>query len=69
MSAIQVSMKAHDSAPASQDPELQLLIPANDVAEPEISIVIPALNEELTIGDFVDWCHEGFARAGVRARS
>jgi glycosyltransferase involved in cell wall biosynthesis len=33
--------------------------------EPELSIVIPALNEELTITDFVQWCHEGLAAAGV----
>ena len=48
-----------------QDPEVQLLLPAGDVAEPELSIVIPALNEELTIGDFVAWCHEGMRKAGV----
>jgi len=48
------------------DPEIELLIPANDVADPEVSIVIPALNEELTIKDFVAWCHEGLAAAGVR---
>jgi glycosyltransferase involved in cell wall biosynthesis len=33
---------------------------------PEVSIVVPCLNEELTIGEFVDWCHEGLAAAGVR---
>ncbi len=31
----------------------------------EVSIVIPCLNEELTVGQFVDWCHEGLAAAGV----
>ena len=36
-----------------------------DVAEPELSIVIPALNEELTIADFVAWCHDGMKAAGV----
>jgi len=46
--------------------DLQLLVPANDVVEPELSIVIPALNEELTIGQFVDWCMEGLQRAGVK---
>jgi glycosyltransferase involved in cell wall biosynthesis len=30
-----------------------------------LSIVVPCLNEEITIGEFVDWCHEGLARAGV----
>jgi glycosyltransferase involved in cell wall biosynthesis len=33
---------------------------------PEVSIVVPCLNEELTIGEFVDWCHEGLAAADVR---
>jgi glycosyltransferase involved in cell wall biosynthesis len=28
--------------------------------------VVPCLNEELTIGEFVDWCHEGLAAADVR---
>jgi glycosyltransferase involved in cell wall biosynthesis len=49
-----------------EDPELELLVPQGDVAEPELSIVIPALNERLTIGDFVDWCKEGLQQAGVR---
>jgi glycosyltransferase involved in cell wall biosynthesis len=31
----------------------------------ELSIVIPAMNEEVTIGEFVDWCREGLAKAGV----
>jgi glycosyltransferase involved in cell wall biosynthesis len=33
---------------------------------PEVSIVVPCLNEELTVGEFVDWCHEGLAAANVR---
>lgn len=40
-------------------------LPENDVIEPQLSIVIPAMNEELTIGDFVDWCQEGLRDAGV----
>ena len=47
------------------DPDVELLLPDRDVAEPELSIVIPALNEELTIADFVAWCHEGLEAAGV----
>ncbi len=31
----------------------------------EVSIVVPCLNEELTVGEFVDWCTEGLAAAGV----
>ena len=54
------------SVSGAEDSELRLLVPANDIAEPELSIVIPALNEELTIGQFVDWCQEGLRRAQVR---
>jgi glycosyltransferase involved in cell wall biosynthesis len=46
--------------------EPELLIPEDDVAEPELSIVIPALDEELTIGTFVAWCRQGLADAGIR---
>jgi glycosyltransferase involved in cell wall biosynthesis len=31
----------------------------------QLSIVVPALNEEITVGEFVDWCKEGLKRAGV----
>ena len=41
------------------------LVPDDDVSRPEVSIVIPALNEELTVGDFVEWCKAGLASAGV----
>lgn len=44
----------------------ELLIPDNDFSDPEMSIVIPALNERLTIRDFVAWCIEGLADAGIR---
>ena len=49
------------------DPFVQLLVPEHEISdgEPELSIVIPALNEELTVGDFVEWCREGLAAAGV----
>src|SRR5919198_4889812 len=45
--------------------EIELLLPERDVAQPELSIVIPALDEGLTIADFVRWCHEGMEAAGV----
>ncbi len=48
------------------DAEAQLLIPTDDVAEPEVSIVIPAMNEEPVIGEFIDWCLEGIEKAGAR---
>jgi glycosyltransferase involved in cell wall biosynthesis len=43
--------------------ELHLAEPT--VAAVEVSLVVPCLNEELTIGEFVDWCLEGLAKAGV----
>lgn len=48
------------------DSECELLIPDEDLDAPEFSIVIPALNEELTISEFVHWCKQGLAEAGVR---
>ena len=52
--------------PPAADPELKMLLPENDEPEPEVSIVIPALNEEITIAEFVAWCHEGLAKAGIK---
>jgi glycosyltransferase involved in cell wall biosynthesis len=46
--------------------DVELLIPAADVADPEVTILVPALNEELTIGRFVDWCRQGIAASGAR---
>src|SRR3989475_6999735 len=46
--------------------DVELFVPKDDVADPELSIVIPALNEELTIGRFVDWCRQGLREANVR---
>ncbi|HLM86999.1 MAG TPA: glycosyltransferase [Solirubrobacteraceae bacterium] len=45
--------------------EAQLLDPEVERGPVEVSIVVPCLNEELTIGEFVDWCYEGLAAAGV----
>ncbi len=46
--------------------DIHLLIPTADVADPEITILVPALNEELTIGLFVEWCRQGIAASGAR---
>jgi glycosyltransferase involved in cell wall biosynthesis len=51
----------------SFDPELELLVPVDDVKDPEFSIVVPALNEELTVPTFIAWCQEGMRRAGMSA--
>ena len=45
-----------------------LLPPGSDLGPVEVSIVVPALNEELTAGEFVDWCKEGLDRARVRGQ-
>jgi glycosyltransferase involved in cell wall biosynthesis len=47
------------------DPEIALLVPDEDTSDPEVSIVVPALNEEITVSEFVAWCKEGLADAGV----
>ena len=45
----------------------ELFIPINDrtALNPEVSIVVPALNENITIGEFVDWCWEGLEKEGI----
>lgn len=48
------------------DPDVVLLVPEDDEPDPEVSVVVPAVNEELTISDFVAWCHEGLRDAGVK---
>jgi glycosyltransferase involved in cell wall biosynthesis len=50
---------------ASSD-EIHMLTPATDVSDPEVTILVPALNEELTIGRFVEWCRQGIAASGAR---
>ena len=37
-------------------------------SEALVMIVVPASNEELTIGEFVDWCWEGLKKAGVEGK-
>jgi len=61
-----VPADANSTSPTARDPELNLLLPTADVAEPELSIVIPSLNEERTMEEFVAWCREGMAKANVR---
>jgi len=53
--------------PVAGDGDACLLLPEGDIDSPEVSIVIPAMNEEPVIAEFMDWCHEGIAKAGVRA--
>src|SRR5437762_5364631 len=49
--------------------EIEHLVPADVRAGPvDVSIVVPSLNEEITVGELVDWCKEGLERAGVRGQ-
>ena len=39
---------------------IEHLLPRNaTLDEVELSIVIPAMNEEITVGEFIEWCKEG----------
>ena len=48
------------------DSDIELFVPENDVADPEVTIVIPAVDEEITIAQLVQWCREGLAAAGAQ---
>ncbi|MGA9112880.1 MAG: glycosyltransferase family 2 protein [Candidatus Dormiibacterota bacterium] len=45
--------------------QIEMLVPDCDTVDPELSIVIPACDEALTVGDFVDWCLDGIGKSGV----
>ncbi|HEY8778311.1 MAG TPA: glycosyltransferase family 2 protein [Solirubrobacterales bacterium] len=65
MGRVSPVVSAVREASAGQADDVRLMVPSDDVADPELSIVIPALDEELTIGEFVEWCREGLRKAGV----
>ena len=46
--------------------DCDLLVPVDDAVDPEVTILVPAVNEQLTITEFVGWCHEGLAASGLR---
>jgi glycosyltransferase involved in cell wall biosynthesis len=46
--------------------DTKLFAPEAEMDNPEVSIVIPALNEELTIRDFIIWCKEGLRKINVK---
>lgn len=53
----------------TSDNETVHLFPAETKRdEVELSIVVPAMNEQLTVGEFVDWCQTGLTGAGVRGQ-
>jgi glycosyltransferase involved in cell wall biosynthesis len=62
--AVRARQGAVREEPAREDDAL-LLIPPQDIEDPELSVLIPALNEQATISEFVRWCHEGMAQAGI----
>src|SRR6516165_331306 len=50
---------------AAVSDDIDLLVPEDDAQSPELSIVIPALNERLTITEFIHWCQAGMQEAGI----
>src|SRR5256885_17066201 len=49
--------------------EIEHLFPPGTNPGPvDVSIVVPSANEEITVGEFVDWCKEGLERSGVRGQ-
>jgi glycosyltransferase involved in cell wall biosynthesis len=61
----QLQTEKHADVVEGVDPDVVLHLPENDVADPELSIVIPAADEEVTVGDFVEWCKQGLEDAGI----
>ena len=53
-----------ESRPAPTQVE-HLLPPGYAPGPVELSLVVPALNEAITVGEFVDWCRQGLQAAGV----
>ena len=47
--------------------EPRLAVPSDDVPNPELTILIPTMNERLTIATFIEWCRAGIRTAGVAA--
>src|SRR5437762_7921383 len=45
-----------------------LMPPGAEAGSVDVSIVVPSLNEEITVGEFVDWCKQGLKQAGVRGQ-
>ncbi len=55
-------MTEQRSAPTAIE---HLLPPGSQPGPVELSLVVPALNEAITVGEFVDWCRQGLKEAGV----
>src|SRR5436190_10854027 len=63
-----MSNDAQTAGPARDGVIEHLLPPESDPGPIDVSIVVPALNEEITVGEFVDWCKQGLEDAGVRGQ-
>ena len=51
-------------SPSHDTAAIEHLLPDNaNHGAVELSIVIPAMNEEITVGEFIEWCKEGLERA------
>lgn len=53
---------------SSETQSIQLFLPHDTTLNspsPLVSIVIPALNEEITIGEFIDWCRIGLKGCNI----
>lgn len=49
----------------NKEDTIQLFKPENDICDPELTILIPAMNEELTISKFIEWCQEGIKKISI----
>lgn len=47
------------------NPDVYLITPKEDIQNPIVTLVIPAADEELTVGQFVNWCIIGFEKANI----
>ena len=54
--------------PEQPDTIEHLMPPGAEAGPVDVSIVVPSLNEEITVGEFVDWCKAGLESAGVRGQ-
>lgn len=48
------------------DENVSLTAPKNDEECPELTILVPAMNEQLTIKQFLEWCHEGIRQSNCK---
>ena len=44
-------------------------LPAHDCPDPVVTILVPTLNEEGTVGTFLDWCLKGSSAPVWRLKS